>query len=98
MHDSGVSVFSGVLLSLALLSGCGRPATEKDCDEIVTRITQLELKARGSAGSDADEVRQTKEAMRKTALHDCVGRRISDKAMACVRQASSAQKLVKECF
>ncbi|HEX2878525.1 MAG TPA: hypothetical protein VHO25_03200, partial [Polyangiaceae bacterium] len=39
------------LLGLALLgflalslSGCGRPATVQDCEQIVARVTELELK------------------------------------------------------
>ena len=40
------------------------------------------------------------EALRSfpTTLRECVGRRISDKAMACVRAAQTAQQLVSECF
>lgn len=87
------------VLSLALLAAaCGRPATEQECDEIVTRITELELKARGIAGGAADEVQGTKDALRKTTLRDCVGRRISEKALACVRTATSADQIVRECF
>jgi len=78
--------------------GCGRPATEKECDEIVVRIAALEFKARGRTGDSADEIRETREALRKTTLRDCVGRRISDAAMACVRTANSAEQIVKECF
>jgi hypothetical protein len=83
---------------LLFVGACGRPATQQECDEIVVRVTELELKTRGIAGRDSQEVRDTKEALRKTTLRDCVGRRISDKAMACVRKADSAQKLINECF
>jgi len=85
-------------LLFVLVSACGRPATQQECDEIVVRVTELELKARGIAGGDGQEVQETKEALRKSTLHDCVGRRISDKAMACVRAAKTAQALVSECF
>lgn len=87
-----------LFLLLSSVSACGRPATQKECDEIVVRVTELELKARGVAGSDGQEVKETKEALQKTTLRDCVGRRISDKAMACVRAAQTAQQLVNECF
>lgn len=85
-------------LSLLALAACGRPATEKECDEIVVRITELELKARGIAVSNAEEIKQTREALKKTALRDCVGRRISDEAMTCVRSAKTAEQVVNECF
>ncbi len=87
----------GVLL-LVTLVGCGRPATEKECDEIVGRIAELELEARGIAGNNAAEIKDTKAALRKDTLRDCVGRRISDKALTCVRSAKTAQQIVNECF
>jgi hypothetical protein len=86
-----------VLVGL-LATACGRPATLEECNEIVSRITQLELKARGSGGQDQETVKDTVEALRKTTLKECVGRRIDDGAMACVRSATNAQQLVKECF
>jgi hypothetical protein len=87
-----------LLLVLPLTAACGRPATEKECDEIVVRITELELKARGVASANAEEVKATREALKKTSLRECVGRRISDAAMACVRSATNAEQIVKECF
>lgn len=87
-------------LSLLILCavGCGRPATREECDEIVGRIAELELRARGLTGNNADEVKATKDALEKTTLRDCVGRRISDKAMSCVRSAKTTQQIVGECF
>jgi hypothetical protein len=91
------AVHRAFLLPLLLPLACGRPATRAECDEIVVRITELELKARGMAG-DPEEVRATRDAMEKTTLHDCVGRRLNDKAMACVRAATTTQQIVGECF
>lgn len=85
-------------LAWLTLTACGRPATEKECDEIVVRITELELKARGISASSGEEVKQTREALKKTTLRECVGRRISDEAMACVRSAKTAEQIVDECF
>ncbi|MFZ5891735.1 MAG: hypothetical protein ACOY0T_11830 [Myxococcota bacterium] len=87
-------------LSLLLFCGvgCGRPATREECEEIVGRIAELELRARGVTGNNSDEVRATKDALEKTTLRDCVGRRISDKAMTCVRSATTTQQIVSECF
>ena len=87
-----------ILVSTWLLAGCGRPATLEECNEIVSRITQLELQARGSAGQSTDLVKETVEAMKKTTLKDCVGRRIDNQAMNCVRKAQNTQQIVKECF
>lgn len=85
-------------LLLVCAAGCGRPATRAECDEIVARIAELELRARGLTGDNTDEVKATKDALEKTTLRDCVGRRISDKAMGCVRSAKSTQQIVNECF
>lgn len=90
--------FAWVSLLVACAVGCGRPATREECDEIVGRIAELELRARGLTGNNADEVKATKDALEKTTLRDCVGRRISDKAMSCVRSAKTTQQIVGECF
>ena len=92
----GLTLLVGLWLSSAV-SGCGRPATEQECEEIVTRITELELKARGITNSPSD-IADTKAALKKDILRGCVGRRISDKALACVRSAKTGQQVVQECF
>jgi len=97
MGDRPLLLGFAVVVAASLL-GCGRPATLDECNEIVTRITQLELKARGSAGQSAEMVKETLDALRKTTMKDCVGRRIDDGAMACVRGANSAAQIVSECF
>ena len=88
----------GYGILLLVVAGCGRPATEGECNEIVARITELELKARGIAGNNAEEIKETKAALHKDTMRDCVGRRISDKALVCVRAAKTAQQIVNECF
>jgi hypothetical protein len=86
------------LIFLPLL-GCGHPASEGECNEIVERITVLELGAAdASAETVAKEVSLAKEAMRRESHKRCVGRRITDKAMTCVRQAKSAKQIEEECF
>ncbi len=96
-HETLPRAFVVSLVAL-LVMACGRPATEKECDEIVGRITELELKGRGVSGTTAEEVKLTREALKKTTLRECVGKRISDRAMECVRSATTAEQIVKECF
>jgi len=79
------------------VSACGRPATLEECNEIVRRIVELELAARGGAGQSPEVVRETTAALEKTTLDQCVGRRIDDEAMKCVRAAKTAEGVVK-CF
>jgi hypothetical protein len=81
-------------------SACGKPATEADCEKIVTRVTELELKA--SNVSDPQQVQaQINEAQRSfkaRALKDCVGRRLSQKTLRCVEDAKEARQITEECF
>jgi len=85
------------LAALAVVSACGRPATLEECNEIVRRIVELELSARGAAGQSPEVVRDTTAALEKATLEQCVGRRIDDEAMQCVRTAKTAEDVVK-CF
>jgi hypothetical protein len=90
---------SGGWLSLLALSGCGHPASVKECEEIVEAIVRLEMR-QADAGSDAvaEEVRATKESMRGDMMKRCVGRRLTDTAMRCVRKATTAQQIEEQCF
>jgi hypothetical protein len=80
--------------------GCGRPATKADCEHIVERIVELELKQ--AKVTDAEDVREqmteTKAAFRQRAMDQCVGKRITDRALTCVRTAKTSKELVDECF
>jgi hypothetical protein len=87
--------------SLALfgLAGCGHPATERECEEIVERIAVLELGG-VDAGKDvvAEEVKNAKESFRREMQKKCVGRRITNDAMECVRRATASRQIEDECF
>src|ERR1041384_8383584 len=88
-----------VLTCATCLIGCGHPATDKECQEIVERIAILELeKATGSndpksVGAQVDE---TKKALAPNTMKDCVGKRITERAMQCVRSAKSSQQIVDD--
>lgn len=89
-----------ILVSLAVF-GCGHPATVQECEVIVERITQLEV---GKRTANADpktlerEVAEAKKSLRTATMKECVGRRITDKAMRCVREAESSKQIIEECF
>jgi hypothetical protein len=96
---SAVRLRNALTLLPLIVLGCGHPATERECNEIVERITVLELSAvDASAETVAKEVSLAKEAMRRESHKRCVGRRITEKAMACVRTAKSAKQIEEECF
>lgn len=90
-----------VLPALTCALGCGHPASSSECQEIVERIATLELeKSAGksdpkSVGAQVDE---TKKALAPNTLKDCVGKRITERAMQCVRTAKNSQQIVDDCF
>jgi hypothetical protein len=88
-------------LPCALALGCGHPATEKECQEIADRVTELELKA-SPVGRDPDtakeQMERTRTWVKESQLKSCVGRRITDKAMECVRTAKKAEEITDNCF
>jgi hypothetical protein len=83
---------------LLILSSCGRKATVEDCQRIVKRITELELKNVVPEQQIGSEVSEAQQTFRQRALSDCVGRRISEKALACVENATTAAAIIDECF
>jgi hypothetical protein len=88
------------LVFLLLLPGCGRPATQQECEEIVGRIAELELRETKSADpSDvAKQVKETKLEFQEKTKRQCVGKRITGHALQCVRDAKTAEEIVRECL
>lgn len=78
--------------------GCGRKATVDDCQRIVKRITELELKDVVSEQQIGSEISDAQQTFRERALSDCVGRRITEKALACVDTATNAAAIIDDCF
>jgi hypothetical protein len=79
---------------VALLSivACGHPATRGECEEIFQRSAEIELQAQ-SVTDPAEVKRRTEEfraARGDKLLEECVGKRITDSAMDCVRNAKDA--------
>lgn len=90
---------SHLFLAVVVLAGCGHPATEKECEEIVERVAKLELQAaQANPETVAEEVKIAKESFKKDMRQRCVGRRVTDAAMECVRKATSAKQIEDECF
>ena len=90
-----------ILPALTFIPACGHPATEKECQEIVERIAALELEKAGGATdakSVSEQVDATKKALSANTLKDCVGKRITGRAMECVHSAKTSQQIVDDCF
>jgi hypothetical protein len=86
---------------LTLVVGCGHPASDKECQEIVERIATLELEKAGApldAKSVGAQIDETKKALAANTLKDCVGKRITERAMQCVRSAKTSAQIVDDCF
>jgi hypothetical protein len=83
-----------------LVVGCGRPATQAECDEIIGRIAELEIREAAPAAPDEvkKQVAETKQAFAAKSKHECVGRRITSRAIGCVRSAKSAEEIVHVCL
>lgn len=86
---------SGALAALAGTTACGRRATREDCQLIVDRSVELQLRA----GDETDaqtiarreaEVREALDGEIKSCERD---RRVTEKTMACVRSAKTTQEL-----
>lgn len=87
---------SGIALTAL---GCGHPASEKECEEIVERVARLELE-KANAGTDtvAAEIKLAKQSFQKDMRQRCIGRRVTADAMNCVRTAKTSEQIEKECF
>jgi hypothetical protein len=87
------------VLGLGLV-GCGRPATEAECREILRRAAELELKTRldGDPVLIETEVKAIETSLEEGIQKRCVGKRISSEAMECVRAAKSADEVVSKCL
>lgn len=52
----------------------------------------------GSKDLIAQEIEAISESMRDQMMKKCVGKRITDDALKCVRTAKTAEELSEECF
>ncbi len=97
------SAFAPALVACAALialGGCGHPATEPECQEILDKVVELELRGQNVNDPATLELRKktTREARSKELLPGCVGRKITDQAMACIRGATSYDEIDNRCL
>lgn len=84
-----------------LASGCGHPATVEECEEIIEQVARLELRATLGASNEKAilaEIDAAKRELRDSTMKDCVGKRITNKALECVRNAATADEAAEDCF
>jgi hypothetical protein len=91
-------------LPALLASACGHPASEAECEAIVNRIVELELKAQKV--TDPNEIAKRRaeslglagDKGKAEVLQGCVGKRITDRALVCVREADNASEITDHCL
>jgi hypothetical protein len=86
-----------LLAGLPLLAGCGHPASRDECEAIFRRSAEIELRAQNVVDPKIVEERTAavRDARGKELIDRCVGRRITDSAMGCVRQATTPEQVDK---
>ena len=88
---------------LTLVPGCGHPASGQGVpgDRRAHRAP-LELRKDRQPDPDAkavgEQIDETKKALASNTLKDCVGKRITERAMQCVRTAKTSSQIVDDCF
>ena len=89
----------GLLIGVAALAACGRPASESECREILRTAARLELKAHlGNAQLIDAELKSIENSMQATMMEKCVGKRITEDKLSCIRQAKTSEELFSKCF
>jgi small lipoprotein (TIGR04454 family) len=89
-----------ILSVLLLLSACGRPATVQECEEIASRVATLEYEAASKSQSppQPDQIKTIRARVHEAMTKGCVGKRITERALQCVRNAKTADAIQKVCF
>ena len=83
---------------MAALAGCGHPASKEECEEIFQRSADIALKSQKAPVDQAEAERQVADARAakgQEMVEQCVGKRITDGAMQCIRKASTPDQLDK---
>lgn len=98
-HDPRFCLVAAAVLSSVFGAGCGHAATEAECEEIFRRSAEIALRAEGvvDAAEIDTHVAKAHEAKGTDLRRECVGKRITTEAMACVRAATTTAML-DECL
>ena len=93
---STVAALAGAALLAGTLGGCGRRATELDCQLIVDKSVELQLRDTNQTSAEAIEKREEQvRAELQDEIKSCEGRRVTEKTMSCVKTAPTMEELEK---
>ncbi len=89
------SSLAPALVLAASLLGCGHPATREECDEIFAKSAELELRAQHVTDPKtlAERIAAARAAEGDAFAGRCMGRRITKRALECVRRAQTAEQV-----
>lgn len=82
------------LTLLLCVSGCGRHATAADCQLIVDKSVELQMKEMSE--TDAATITEREKHIREELeeqIQSCQSRHVTDRTMSCVKGATSTQEL-----
>jgi hypothetical protein len=93
------SVALGLVLAGAasILTGCGHPASVAECEELLARSAEIELRAQNITDPKviAERTAAFRQARGQELLGHCAGKRITSRAMECVRKAVTVDEVYK---
>jgi hypothetical protein len=96
--------FVSAMALVLLATACGHPATEAECRIILERIVELELKLQ-KVNDPVEIAKRRSESLglaadggRSDLLDGCVGRHITDRALACVQRAETSSDITERCL
>jgi hypothetical protein len=93
---TAIAAFAALAALALSLTGCGRKATREDCEAVVDRNVELQLKALGvTDGATIGKRRDEMRASMREDIDKCVGKRVTDGMMACVKLAETTEKIDK---
>ena len=80
---------------LLMASGCGHPANRAECDELFAKNAELELRAQRVSDPQliADRTAAARAVEGEAFAGRCLGKRITNRALQCVRRAANAEQL-----
>jgi hypothetical protein len=82
-------------LTAIAAAGCGHPATREECVVIFDKSAELELRDQNVTDPTlvAERVEAVRTARGEELIGKCVGKRVTDRAVACVRRAESNEQV-----
>ncbi len=96
MTSSSASIrpfLSLIVPLLGALVGCGHPATEAECQLLVDKNVELQIKAMAAPPPDVEKEKTRVRTEMEPLLKGCVGRRITHGMLACVRAANTIKEI-----